>query len=232
MRVVALWRYPVKSMQGEALDEAALGALGVEGDRSHGILDVATGRVLTARRDPPLLMAAARWRPDGGVTVILPGGRVAAGDGDLSAWLGRPVRLEPAGAVPAPTYEADDAQPWDGPGGALHDDGNVRVSLLGLDTVARLGPWDLRRFRPNVVLDGGGEDGLVGRRVRLGEVVLDVVQPIVRCVMVARPQPGGIEADVDVLRTIVRERAGTLAVGALVARPGRVRPGDEVHVIG
>ena len=46
--------------------------------------------------------------------------------------------------------------------------------------------------------------------------------------MTTRPQAGGIERDLNVLRTIARERGNNLAVGALVSRPGHVRVGDEL----
>jgi uncharacterized protein YcbX len=239
VRVLELWRYPVKSMQGERLDAVALGGLGVDGDRSHGLLDLATGLVLTARRVPSLLLAAGREAPDGKVEVVLPDGHRSRDDEELSRWVGRAVRLEPASPTGAPTYESDDGweddaglwRRWGGPPGAFHDDERVRVSLVGRGTIAALGEWDVRRFRPNIVLDGADEDALVGRRVRLGSAILDVVQPVSRCVMVTRPQPGGIERDLDVLRTILRERAGDLAVGALVAGPGTVRVGDEIEVV-
>ena len=231
MRVVALWRYPVKSMQGERLTEVDVGTLGLDGDRGAGVLDLATGLVLTARRDPPLLQAAARRGGDGRVEVVLPGGRTASSDEDLSAWLGRPVRLEHASPSSVPTYEDDHRRPWGGPAGAFHDDGNVRVSLLGAETLARLGNWDVRRFRPNIVLDGDGEDALLGCRVRLGSAMLDVVQPVPRCVVVTRPQPDGVGRDLDVLRTILGERAGNLAVGAVVLEPGTVKVGDEIEVL-
>jgi hypothetical protein len=79
-----------------------------------------------------------------------------------------------------------------------------------------------------VLLDGGGEDALVGSRVALGDAVLDIGKRIGRCVMTTRPQPDGIERDLTVLRTIARERDACLAVGALVMRPGRVRVGDAL----
>ena len=81
------------------------------------------------------------------------------------------------------------------------------------------------------MLDGEGEDLLVGSRVALGEAVLDVGMRIIRCVMTTRPQPGGIERDLDVLRTINRERDRCLAVGALVVQPGAVRVGDALTTI-
>jgi uncharacterized protein YcbX len=87
-------------------------------------------------------------------------------------------------------------------------------------------------LRANVLLDeGAGEDGLVGRRVRLGSATLDVMKRIDRCVMVTRAQPG-VPVDLDVLRTIHREGNGDLAVGALVAGTGTVAVGDRLLPLG
>ena len=58
--------------------------------------------------------------------------------------------------------------------------------------------------------------------------MLDVIKPIDRCVMTTRPQPGGIERDLDVLRTINAERQSWLGVGALVVEAGTLAVGDEV----
>ncbi|MEO7398032.1 MAG: sulfurase, partial [Ilumatobacteraceae bacterium] len=65
----------------------------------------------------------------------------------------------------------------------------------------------------------------------LGDAVLDVGMRIKRCVMTTRQQPGGVERDLDVLRTINRERDGFLAVGALVVQPGVVHVGDRLTPI-
>ena len=64
------------------------------------------------------------------------------------------------------------------------------------------------------------------RRSRLGDAVVAVSKQIDRCVMTTRPQPGGIERDVDVLRTINRTRANNLGIATLVRTPGTVRVGD------
>ncbi|MGY1690174.1 MOSC domain-containing protein [Geodermatophilus sp. SYSU D01105] len=239
MRVAELWRYPVKSLQGERVDRADIGPEGLTGDRQWALFDVASGFGLTARRVPDLLFASARLRPDGAVEVVLPDGTVTADDAVLSAWLGRPVELRAAADAPGDRrYEnpaevgEEDEYDWDaftGARGAFHDSSRIRVSLVSTGT---LGTWDRRRFRANVLLDGEGEDALVGTRVRLGETELDVVKPIDRCVMVTRPQPGGIGRDTGVLRTVHRERGGRLAIGALVVRPGRVAVGDEVDAVG
>jgi uncharacterized protein YcbX len=93
-------------------------------------------------------------------------------------------------------------------------------------STATLGGWDRRRFRSNVVLDGAGEDALLGARLGLGTATIVVGVPIPRCVMVTRPQPGGIGRDTGVLKTIHRERGGDLAIAAQVLVPGIVRTGD------
>jgi uncharacterized protein YcbX len=195
---------------------------------------------------PDLLFASGRLR-DGGIEVVLPDGTVTTDDDVLSDWLGRRVALRGVGDVPdRPRYEAPDDDlaeaetnadgaavqragrwhDWQGGAGAFHDNSGGRVSLI---TTGTLGAWDRRRFRSNVVLAGAGEGGLVGTRVRLGDAVLDVGDPIPRCVIVTRPQPGGIPRDTSVLKTIHRENGGDLAVGALVHAPGRVRVGDELR---
>ena len=55
MRVAEIWRYPVKSLQGERLESAQVTTGGVEGDRAYAIYDLDTGLGLTARRVPELL---------------------------------------------------------------------------------------------------------------------------------------------------------------------------------
>jgi uncharacterized protein YcbX len=235
VRVTELWRYPVKSLQGEPLPTSEVGPLGLAGDRQWALFDVETGFGLTARRVPDLLFAAARIR-DGEVEVVLPDGTVTTDDAVLSDWAGRRIALRPAGDVAAPRYEnLDDAfdetspwHAWEGASSAFHDNAAFRVTLVSTGT---LGTWDRRRFRANVVLSGAGEDALAGTRQRLGTVVLDLVEPVSRCVMVTRPQPGGIGRDNGVLKTIHRERDGLLAIGAGVVTAGAVAVGDELRPV-
>ncbi|MEZ5166078.1 MAG: MOSC N-terminal beta barrel domain-containing protein [Acidimicrobiales bacterium] len=54
-----LWRYPVKSIGGEQLDRAEITEAGIRHDRGWGLVDDPTGTVLTARREPRLLLATA-----------------------------------------------------------------------------------------------------------------------------------------------------------------------------
>lgn len=234
MRVVELWRYPVKSMQGERLDSAEVGALGIVGDRRFGLVDTSTGVVLTARRVPELLLAVPKWLGPDEVTITLPDGTETTETSVLSDWLGRPVELRRADQHRQPTYEGMldnlDAEAgwsrWEGPTGVFHDSKRTQMSLC---STSSLGAWDRRRFRQNIVVDEGGEDDLVGGQIQIGsEVRVDVTKQIDRCVMVTRPQPGGIERDTSVLKTVNRERGGCLGIGMLVAAGGTIAVGDLV----
>lgn len=231
--VEQIWRYPVKSMGGERLMTATVGPLGIEGDRRWGVVDVDSGRVLTGRRQPELLLARARHLGPGRVAITLPDGTETISDDDLSDWLGRRVALRSASGAAAPEFEVPDPdeQDWGSYGTAeeaWHDSSRTRLSLVSRATV---GDWDPRRFRSNVLLGGAGEDDLVGTAVTVGSVVLSITKHVGRCVMVNRPLPG-LDADRSVLRTILDQRGGTLAIGALVTTPGTLTEGDALLVRG
>jgi uncharacterized protein YcbX len=236
VRVAQLWRYPVKSMQGERLPAVTLGPGGVVGDRRWGVLDGTT--VLAGKRTPQLLEATARVTAAGAVEVRLPGDRCVTagpeGDGALSGWLGRPVRLEEASPDRAASYEVPED---DGavrsvpcPPGSFQDS---RSSDLHLLTARTAGGDDVRVYRPNVVLDADvapfGEDEWVGRTLRIGPAEVAVTKPCARCVLVVHPQPG-IEGDRARL-TRLRDRGAALGVLARVTVPGVVRVGDPVELL-
>lgn len=237
MAIEEIWRFPVKSIGGERLDVGDVGPLGLDGDRRWGVRDLDTGRVLTGRREPRLLLASARHLGEGAVAVVLPDGRELAAPGPdvdavLSAWLERPVALVPStdpagGQFEVPNADEEDWNAYDVAEAAWHDSARTRLSLVSRHT---LGEWDRLRFRSNVVLSGAGEDDLVGATLGLGSTVLTISKRVGRCVMVNRPQPG-IEADRSVLRTILRQRDGTLAIGARIATPGRIAVGDPLELL-
>jgi len=231
VRVLELWRYPVKSLQGELLQSATVGAQGIEGDRRFAIFDAVTGFGLTGRRVPELLFGSARL-VGGTVEITLPDGTIAADDAALSSWLGRPVVLRSTDEEVSRRYESpedfeNDAEwdPFEGAQGSFRDSEATVVSLVSEGT---LRGWDRRRFRSNILLSDSGEDDLVGSRVSVGGTVLDLTKQVGRCVMVTRTQPDGIDKDLDVLRTIHRERGGKLAVGASVVIGGAIAVGDAL----
>ncbi len=233
MRISQIWRYPIKSIGGESLSTAEVGVTGLGGDRGWGLADPATGNVLTARREPRLLLATCRLLDGHPVTTTEEGAELHTSV-DYSEWLGRPVELaaaDEAGGVfenPMDPFGETDWISWTGPGGAWHDSGRTRVSMVSTTT---LRDWDQRRFRANVILDGDGEDALVERSIRLGSCTLEITKQIDRCVMVTRPQPG-LDRNLEVLKTLIRERDNHLAVGGLVTEPGRIQVGDELTMAG
>ncbi len=104
-KVVALWRYPVKSMLGEPLTESSVVFHGLAGDRAWALREMKTGRIVSAKKFPKMFeMRAAYERvPETGeavsIRIELPDGRtIHAEDADasavLSAVLGCEVRLE------------------------------------------------------------------------------------------------------------------------------------------
>jgi len=260
VEVVGLWRYPVKSLQGEALESASFVTGGVSGDREWGIRDERTGRILTARRRPELLEAAATYA-GGRPAVTLPDGRTTIGPGPetdalLSEWLGSPVSLVPsadrdggrAEYFADATDDASEAIRWTMPADRFVDAMPLLVlTTASLRTASALHPegdWDLRRFRPNIVVetdDGFVEGAWQGQLLTVGPVRMQVSITVPRCVMTTLPQ-GDLPADRDVLRTIARTNSvdvlqtGTpypcVGVYADVLAEGEIRRGDPVRLIG
>jgi uncharacterized protein YcbX len=234
--VTEVWRYPVKSAQGEEVRRSVVTSLGLEWDRQLAVVDMVTGRALTGRREPRLLRLSAAV-DDGRVRIQSAEGQALRSDDELSTWMGRrvclarpPVDRQPEYDFPVnPEDESGQWGVWSGPAGVWHDSARTQVSIL---STTSLRDWPVRRFRPNVLVDGSEENQLVGRRIAIGSVVMDVMKRIDRCVMVTRPQPKGIERDLGVLRTVMRECEGFLGVGALAASPGQMQVGDEVRDLG
>jgi uncharacterized protein len=227
-RIAAVHRYPVKSLSGETLAEARFDARGVTGDRWWAVLDpdgkLGSGKSSRRfRRMPGLLELTAEYDGDAPVVTFPDGRRLQPGpelDEALSWHVGRRVSLGQESEV------------------SHFDDGPVHLvttsAVRAVQEVHGAGV-DARRFRANLLLDDGThpeepEDGWLGARLEMGEALLDVVQPMPRCVMVDHPQVG---VDVDgggLLRTIATHRDNDFGLLLRVVRPGRVRLGDEVVV--
>jgi uncharacterized protein len=182
VRVQGLWRCPVKSMQGEACDEVELSDVGVVGDRSFGVLDLASHTIMSAKRDGRLLQAGARFS-GAELLVGLPGREeLARGpvlDNGLSEWLGRPVRLVEAAGYGTPTFEAVDnferedsgLHSWEGEIGSFVDESPLHlVTTADLSQLAHERPelqWEVLRFRPNLLIEAPpGAFALAAPRVR------------------------------------------------------------------
>jgi uncharacterized protein YcbX len=245
--VAQLWRFPVKSMQGAPFERGELGSSGFDGDRRWGVIDEESGKVLSAKTVGQLLEASAELDAAGsGVTVSLPTGESFAGgtqkgDAMLSEWLDRPVRLERASEDVQRTYRMQYPDPTDPneqwvefpcPPGTFFD--GTPVHLL---TEPSLGEWDIRRFRPTVFVsvESGDsrypEDEWNGCDVAVGGAVLRSEMLTPRCAMPMRAQPGGLDKDPTIGRTLKREHALNLGLYCIVTSAGPVAVGDEVSVV-
>jgi uncharacterized protein YcbX len=212
MHVAELWRYPVKSLAGERLTEIEVTPSGFVGDRLVQVWD--GDRIVTSRTKPRLLGLKAVWDPQTEEPRI---------DG-----------------VPWSSDEAADAaRRAAGPGARLQrfDGVEERFDVLPLlvatdGAIAALGE-DGRRLRPNIVV--GGVEGLAerswpGRRLLLGEVVIEVAKLRERCVMTTYDPDTQVQ-DPRVLRRIVQEFGGRIALDCAVLRRGRLAVGDLVELI-
>jgi uncharacterized protein YcbX len=239
-RVVALWRYPMKSFLGERLDQVAFGPDGVVGDRRFALRDADSGHLLSAKKFSMLMHAYAQSSADG-VVLKLPDGSSAslsdpATPAALSAWLGREVEIAEADGGPdRPTIEGDVM--YRGRAGSFFDSSPVHVVTLStLAALGRMHPngrFDPRRFRPNIVLEtpeeGFVEESWVGSTLRLGDVDLEITKPCARCVMTTHAQED-LPVDRDILRTVLAQNDEIVGVYGVVRRDGIVRVGDEAEL--
>lgn len=112
------------------------------------------------------------------------------------------------------------------------------LTTASLEMMARLNPaatWDVRRFRPNFLIEPEApskdfvEAEWDGRKLRVGDVELKCEIPTPRCGMTIQAQPG-LAKDPTILRTIVRDANQRLGIYASIASPGTVRVGDVVEL--
>lgn len=205
MRLAEIWRYPVKSLGGERLDEARVEEEGLPGDR---VVHVEDGheRLVTSRSRPRLLL---HHGPNGEPRV------------DGRAWTDPRVAadIERAGGAGAHLVRDDSLARFD-----------VLPLLVATDgAIASLG-YDRRRFRPNLLIGdvpGHAERGWEGRHLKIGEALIGVVSLRQRCIMTTF-DPDTAAQDTEVLLRIHRELGGLLALDCEVIRPGRIRVGDPV----
>jgi len=263
--VVALCRYPVKSMMGEELNATEVTDRGLLGDRAYAVVDTSDGKAATAknpRKWPRLFDFRATFvepaRPAAKVPpvrIALPDGTTVTSDQDdlnqiLSKALNRGVTFRAAqrGAVNAEEYwpdmegldHRDTVTDFTLPEGTFFD--VAMIHLLTTATLDRLrelypqGRFELRRFRPNIVLKlasgekGFAENAWVGHTLAIGTAVrLNITGPCGRCVMTTLAQ-GDLPMDPGILRTAAQHNQVNVGVYAAVVRGGTIRRGDPVRL--
>jgi uncharacterized protein YcbX len=251
--VASLWRYPVKSMRGESLDEAWVTERGIVGDRVWAVRELERGGIMSARTFPVLLELRARWEGDPAcgqgalIKIDLPDGRTIRPDDPdapalLSDMLHRRVALEhvridrPSGAELEAIMRGQ-AYP---PHRDFFDEEVMHLVAMGtLEFMRTLEPgsdFDPRRFRANVYIDTGeSEDGFIEDRwldgvLEIGEQVRIIgMRPAIRCAMTTHPQ-AGLPRDVKILRTAWQYHQAYVGVFAAVGASGRIRVNDPVFL--
>jgi uncharacterized protein YcbX len=205
-----LWRYPVKTLAGEALDAADLTRDGIPGDR---IVHVRGPEgVRTSRRHFRLLGLKGTLGADGRPLI------------DGLPW----NSPEALAAVQAAAGADASLAAYEGP-----ERFDVLPLLVATDGAVAAFGRDIRRLRPNILI--GGVEGMdertwEGAELHVGKVVIRLDSLRARCPMTT-VDPDTLERDPAVLKDIGRRFAGQLALNADVLQPGRVRVGDRVTLV-
>jgi uncharacterized protein YcbX len=206
-------------MAGEKLDSCLVTETGLEGDRRWALVDGTPnrhGKLFTNTEDARLMTYRARLSGDG-VEVATRAGTSRPLDNNFVAEL--------AAAVSRPLTLRDQA-------GSNFDDSHVLV--VNLATVASFATEagveiDRRRFRANFYVDGLEPDEEVrwlGRRLRVGSAVFEVVRRCERCAVISR-DPDTTVASPDLLRLLAQTSDTCMGVYCRVETPGAVSTGDR-----
>src|SRR5881409_246783 len=256
-QVDSLWRYPVKSMRGEELEETFAGYPGVYGDRLFAFKSSASPEgfpYFTAREQRRLLQYRPHFRHP-----------------DKAA---RPINLTEAESMGANPVWADpaelmvDVETPDGQTLAIDDPSLIDmlrtdidqkhqltlmrseraltdcrpVSIFSLQSARQLAEetgtsMDKRRFRANVYVDltsaqGFAENEFVGRSMRIGpKVVVTILERDARCIMITLdPDTGGKTP--EILKKVAQAHEGMAGVYGAVMVEGMLHKGDSVEVLG
>ena len=265
-KIVSIWRYPVKSMLGEELNSSYITERGLVGDRAYALVDKETGKVVSAKNPRKWeklfdfrsvfmdIPEVAENIPP--VRITLPNGKQIVSNQDedidytLSKALGRDVRLMRAN-LDNPSYE----EYWPNIDGLARRDKVTDetmpsrtffdiavIHILTTSTINRLrelypeGRFEVRRFRPNIVVESTSEEKdfienlWIGKKIRIGkDIVLSVNGPCTRCVMITLPQ-GDLPRDLGILRTVARYNQVNVGVYASVLQGGTIHRGDLVQL--
>ena len=269
-----LWRYPVKSMKGEALESALVTDGGLLGDRAYALIDASNGKVASAkfpRKWARLLEFGASFALAPRVGAPMPAVRLAWSPGEevlssfpdvdarLGEAIGRQVRLTTKRPAAVSLERLDPLAEAE----TILDIGEIMmegrfsdyaaVHIVTTATLARLAElgsnsrFDVRRFRPNLVIDTGDKRGFVenswvGKTIAIGDDVrLRISDPTPRCSIPTLAQEG-LPKDPQILRAIVEhnrlpvplldgETLPCVGVYGFVIEGGNVGLGDAVRVV-
>jgi hypothetical protein len=255
-KVDGLWRYPVKSMRGEELNEAFASYSGIYGDRVFAFRSSANHNgfpYFTARDQRRLLQYRPRFRyPDKAARPINLIDAESKGANPLLADLnelmvdvetpdGKTLSIDEPALMEMLRADIDQKHELTLMRSQRAMTDCSPVSIFSLQSAQQLSeetgtPVDKRRFRANVYVDlmsgnGFAEDELVGRSVRIGsKAVITILKRDSRCVIITL-DPDTAEQTPVILKKVAQAHDGMAGVYGAVMVEGLLHKGDSVEVI-
>ena len=255
-KVDSLWRYPVKSMRGEELDEVFAGYAGVYGDRVFAFTSSLSPKgfpFFTGRDQRQMIRYRARFRnPEKAARPINLAEAESSGANPISANAselmievetpdGKTIAIDDPALIDNLRANIDGKHELK----LLRSDKAITdcrpLSIFALQSAKKLGEEtgtnvDKRRFRANVYVDltnaaGFAEDQFVGKTLRIGsKVVVSVLERDPRCMMITL-DPDTAEKTPAILKQVAQAHEGMAGVYGAVLMEGMIRKGDSVELI-
>ncbi|PYL94902.1 MAG: MOSC domain-containing protein [Verrucomicrobia bacterium] len=255
-KVESLWRYPVKSMRGEELDEMFAGYAGVYGDRVFAFTSSLSPKgfpFFTGRDQRQMIRYRARFRnPEKAARPINLAEAESSGANPISANAselmievetpdGKTIAIDDPALIDNLRANIDGKHELK----LLRSDKAITdcrpLSIFALQSAKKLGEEtgtnvDKRRFRANVYVDltnaaGFAEDQFVGKTLRIGsKVVVSVLERDPRCMMITL-DPDTAEKTPAILKQVAQAHEGMAGVYGAVLMEGMIRKGDSVELI-
>jgi len=254
-KIESLWRYPVKSMRGEELQEAFVGFPGVYGDRVYAFRSSASPQGfpwLTAREQEAMLLYRPRYRyPERTTKPGNLGAAEAIGSG-LTPVYGELSDLMVDVETPGGEWVAiDDPRLMSMLRASIREKHELTllrshramtdcrpVSIFSIQTAQQLSKElgievDKRRFRANLYVDlasskGFGEDEFVGRTLRVGaRAAIAVLKRDSRCKIMTL-DPDTAQPNPELMKRLARDHESQAGIYGAVLVEGTIRPGDDI----
>ena len=273
--ILNIYRYPVKSMMGETLNEADIGEAGIPGDRGWAVRDEKRGGIRGGKKIPQLMTLTAQSGPTAPLITSPDGDSASASTEGINEWLSdklnHPVTLWPLlpadqldhyrrGAPDTEDFEKElravfgrlpeeplpdltgfeELLEFESPPGTYFDAFPISImsqqSLASMNQLEGESPFDVRRFRPNLLVDIPDTDhpfpeqAWVGKTLSIGSVKLRIDMTCPRCSMTTHGFDD-LPRDTEVMRKLVNHSDGNLGIYASVIQAGKVSADDSVSVV-
>ena len=230
-QIASIYRYPVKSMAGEAIEQSWLTESGLEGDRLYAFASsgAPAGMLrLTGLERRQMLLYHPVLRADGKVEVRVPTGEPLLVDSpEMLSHLATHIADTSRFTLTQSAAPQTDVRP---------------LSLISRQTMEKLSAGlgkgiDDRRFRANLYLDLAEgalhEDKLVGQTLRIGSTAIILVRErIPRCRFITYDPESPIASDplFALMKLLDREHQTRAGVYATIEQPGPIKAGDRISL--